>query len=52
VPIHKVDYFVIPASALNQVRFRAEAGIQNRLKSLDSHLHACALKRYGAQARE
>jgi hypothetical protein len=40
--VHKVDYVVIPA----------EAGIQNRLKSLDSRFHACALKRYGAQARE
>jgi hypothetical protein len=28
----------------------AEAGIQILL--LDSRLHACALKRYGAQARE
>jgi len=27
--VHKVDYFVIPA----------EAGIQNRLKSLDSRFH-------------
>jgi hypothetical protein len=38
----------------------AEAGIHNLLlsfpllqgKNLDSRLHACALKRYGAQARE
>jgi hypothetical protein len=28
----------------------AKAG--NHLKTLDSHFHACALKRYGAQARE
>jgi len=42
VSVHKVDYFVIPA----------KAGIQNRLKSMDSRFHACALKRYGAQARE
>jgi len=42
VSVHKIDYFVIPA----------EAGIQNQLKLLDSRFHACALKRYGAQARE
>jgi len=29
VSVHKVDYFVIPA----------KAGIQNRLKSLDSRFH-------------
>jgi hypothetical protein len=28
------------------------AGIQNVLERLDSRFHACALKRYGAQARE
>jgi hypothetical protein len=52
VSTHIVYYFVIPASALNQAWFRAEAGIQDRLKSLNSRFHACTLKRYGAQARE
>jgi hypothetical protein len=42
VSVHKLDYFAIPA----------KAGIQNGLKLLDSRLHACALKRSGAQARE
>jgi len=43
VSVHKVDYLVIPAEALNRARFRAEsvplkAG-QNWLKSLDSRFH-------------
>jgi hypothetical protein len=37
--VHKFDYFVIPAEALNQARFRAEAGIQNQLNLLDSRFH-------------
>jgi hypothetical protein len=42
VSVDKLDYLVIPA----------KAGIQNELKLLDSRLHACALKRSGAQAQE
>ena len=41
VSVHKVDYFVIPA----------EAGIQNRLKSLDSRFHGNDAKAIYKQTR-